>query len=452
MSINHLENLARYVSELSFEDLPCEVLECCRLSCIDSIGAAIGGVAYEENPEILRTFAGLTGAEEKGVSVWGSGSMAPLLEAAFLNGILAHSLELDDVHTASKTHIGAVVLPTAWTVAEEIGASGEELTEAVVAGYETMARIGQGFGVSDHRLRGWHVTGTAGTFGAAAAAGKLLKLDPERMLSAFGIAGTQSSGLWAFLADGATSKKLHPGRAAESGIAAAYLSSAGMTGPSHILDAEDGGLYRATSSSWDMSLVDRALGEEFEITRMDRKPYSCCRSIHPAIDAVLEMKALHGVGPEDVERATVRTYDVGVRQCGAVLYPENVSEAKFSTRYGVAVAFFDGEAVQRQFSDERIADPAVRELAGKVDVLSDVTFTDRYPGQWGCSLTVELRDGSELVQVVYDARGSVANPMTGEHILEKYRTLTKPVLGDVRSDLLLGLLNDLPHVDRISPI
>lgn len=452
MSMHQLAELAAYVSALRIEDLPVEVVDAAKACSIDSIGAAVGGVTYEEVPSVLETFLTLSGRADANASVWGSGKATSLFQAAFLNGLMGHALELDDVHTKSKTHIGAVVLPAIWPVAEVTGASGARVLEAVVAGYETMARIGKGFGVADHRLRGWHVSGTAGTFGAAAAAAKLLGLDAERTLYAFGMAGTQSSGLWAFLADGSTSKKMHTGRAAENGVVAAFLAKAGMTGPEHILDAEDGGLFPATSGSYSLDEVSRNLGELFEILKVDRKPYSCCRSMHPALDAILQVRAECPEMADRIERIRIRSYEVGVKQCGTILYPKNVSEAKFCMRFGVAAAYLDGSAGQKQFSMDRIRDPKVRALSERVDYAESPEFTSRYPEKWGCSLEVDLDDGTRFEKVVLDASGSVANPMTPAQIDAKFRGLVGPVLGDIRAEALLRDLRKLEALKSVPTI
>lgn len=449
---NPLRALAEYAASVKVDHLPKEVRTAAHDCIIDTVGSAIGGLDYEEVPEVLRAFIGLSGHfkdEDCPASVWGTNQKTSVFQAALLNGITGHALELDDVHTGSKSHVGTIVLPACWAVAEATGAPGSRVLEGVVAGYEVMARIGMGFGVSDHRMRGWHATGTAGTFGAAAAAGRVLGLDAERMLSALGMAGTQSSGVWAFLADGATSKKLHTGRAAENGVVAAFLAKAGMTGPAHILDAADGGLYRAMSGAYDLSAVATNLGETYEITKIDRKPYSCCRSMHAALDAILSARGEKNVHPEEIERISIRSYEVGVKQCGVIFYPANASEAKFSMRFGVAVAYLDGRAGRQQFSQERIDDPAVRELASRIDYEADETYTSRYPKNWGCSLVVHYRDGTIIERRVADASGSVATPLVGENLDRKFVELASPFLKD-RSALVLKALKELEHLPKVN--
>jgi len=393
---------------------------------------------------VADTYYGLSG-DAPDVSCWGQGRKAPLLTGVFLNAMMGHVLELDDVHTNSKTHIGTVVVPAAWGLTEKLGRNGADFLEAVICGYEAMARIGMGFGVSSHRNRGWHVTATAGTFGSAAAAARLLRLGEEKTLSALGMAGTQSFGLWAFLADGASCKVLHPARAAASGTEAAFLAASGMTGPEHILDAKDGGLYPATSDEYDMGAVSRGLGERYELMYLDNKPYPCCRSTHCAIDAALRLRKESVVRAEDIESVEVDTYLVGYKQCGVSegsLNPEKPVDAKFSTPYTVACAFLFGEVTLNQFEQSVIEDPRIRELLKKVKVAPQDRFTDVYPAHWGCELRVSMKSGKTVSKTIPDASGSVDNPLTQEQVKSKARALILsrfPKDVDRITDAILGV-------------
>ena len=301
-----LRDLAHFLANLEMENIPKFVKKTANLCILDSVGVAIGA---KENPQIqnvLRDYLEICG-NKGSAHIWGTGKRVPLLTAVFMNAMMGHTLELDDVHTDSKTHIGTVVVPAAWSMAEYLGKSGDEFLLAVICGYETMARIGMALGVSAHRNLGWHVTSTAGTFGAAAACAKLLGLDEDQTVSALGLAGTQSFGTWAFLADGATNKVLHPARAAASGCEAALLAKAGMTGPEFILTAEDGGLFHNMTNEPKPEMVASGLGEKWYIMEMDNKPYPCCRSTHCTIDGTLSLRR-QGLRAEDVESIQVRTY------------------------------------------------------------------------------------------------------------------------------------------------
>ncbi|MEJ2134671.1 MAG: MmgE/PrpD family protein [Desulfofustis sp.] len=448
--MSELRELAAYLQGICLEDIPENVVSAAKYCVLDSIGAAVGAAGYEEIPDIVRQVQSFSGDDAGNfASIWGHNRKSSVFQAILVNGIMGHALELDDVHTRSKTHIGAVVLPAAWTLAESTGAAGKELLEAVIAGYEVMVRIGKGFGVASHRQKGWHVTGTAGTFGAAASCAKLMKLNEEQTTSALGMAGTQSSGLWAFLEDGASCKKLHPARAAVNGFVAALMAKSGMTGPEHILDAKDGGLYQATSDSFDITEICRDLGTRYELLEMDKKPYPCCRSTHCAIDAILHLRSKHDVSAEDVESILVSTYDIGVKQCGTPNYPHTSTEAKFSTPYVVASALVKGKVELKQFSEKRINDDKLMKIAARIKVEEAEKFTNRYPDHWGCSIEVKLFNGHVFDHEVKDASGSVCNPLTNAQSETKFRELSAAQLGKEKSKTLMNVILNIDREKRV---
>jgi 2-methylcitrate dehydratase PrpD len=445
--------LADFIRSLNLNEVPSDVLSAARYCVLDSIGSALGAAILEEIPDIAEEFFQWMGAGcGKEASVWGQGKKLNVFPALLLNGIMGHALELDDVHALSKSHIGTVVVETAWTLADALGATGKEFLEAVLVGYEVMARVGMGMDVASNRKRGWHTTGIIGPFGAAAAAAKLLRLEKEQTVSALGMAGTQSSGLWAFLAEGSGCKKLHPARAAVNGLTAAVLAKAGMTGPAHILDADDGGLYRAVSDSFDMSALTKNLGQTYEITKIDKKPYPCCRTTHPAIDAALSLRGERDFAPEKTVKVLVETYDIGVLQCGTPAYPENALEAKFSIRYTLAAACVFGKVTMEEFSREALAHPLVKRIANRTDVKASELFTQRYPQRWGCRVTIELENGRKLSRQIDDMSGSVAVPLTEIQEQTKFMGLAQVVFQQetaekIMKDILkIETLNRLPDL------
>ena len=322
--------------------------------------------------------------------------------------------------------------------------------EAVITGYEVMARVGMAMDVVSNRKRGWHGTGIIGTFGAAAAAGHLLGLNEDQMVSALGMAGTQSSGLWAFLEEGATCKKLHPARAAVNGLTAAVLAKGGMTGPERILDARDGGLYRAVADSFDMKILVNGLGTSYEILKIDKKPYPCCRTTHHAIDGALMLRDRADL--EQVERILVETYEVGVLQCGSQGYPSSAVEAKFSIPYTVAAALVRGNVSLAEFAPEVIGDPLIQSLANRVQVTADPLFTGRYPDRWGCRVRLIDKDGSELAVQVDDMSGSVAKPLTEEQEKRKFEGLAGEGIGADRSRKLLRTIMEIEKLDVLKQL
>lgn len=446
-----LRQLARFASQFRLEQAPEPVIEAAKSCVLDSVGAALGAVRSEEIPAVCRELqAWAGGGGRMQARVWGQGFTMDVFQALLINGMMGHALELDDVHTGSKSHIGAVVATTAWTLADAQQKDGKDFLEAVIVGYEIMARVGMAMDVVSNRKRGWHATGVIGTFGAAAAAGRLFGLDEDQMVSALGMAGTQSSGLWAFLAEGATCKKLHPARAAVNGLTAAVLAKAGMTGPEHILDAEDGGLYRAVSDSWDLGRLTEGLGSSFEILKIDKKPYPCCRTTHHAIDAALALrKELKPGELKAVEKIRVDTYEVGVLQCGFTQYPESPVEAKFSIPYTVAAALVSGKVTQKEFTEGALEDGSARELAGKVSVVSDPLFSARYPGRWGCRMTVRFLDGRELVKQIDDMSGSVRCPLTEEQERTKFEDLAREAMPTEAAERLIQQIMGIEAARRL---
>ena len=237
--MSDLRRLAEFIHDITWDQLPERVRETAALRVLDLVSVA-AGAAKDPLAEAAKKALGIvSGCQAEMpdvdlnrpgfVSVWGDTRKYPLATAAMINAMLAHTLELDDVHTASKTHGSASLIPAAWSCAEYLGKSGKDFLLAVVCGFETVNRVGMAFGVSAHRNRGWHATATCGVFGCAAACAKLLNLSVDQIVSALGMAGTQSSGVWAFLGDGSSCKILHPARAAADGIEAAFLAKAGMT-------------------------------------------------------------------------------------------------------------------------------------------------------------------------------------------------------------------------------
>jgi 2-methylcitrate dehydratase PrpD len=353
-------------------------------------------------------------------TVWGEA--APSLrasDAALVNGTSVHAFELDDYHQA-KLHPGAVVIPAAVAMAEKLGSSGEQLVTAIAAGYEVMIRSSLALNPSAARLRGWHLTGVCGPFGAAAACASLMKLNEEQTAWALGLAGTQGSGLWAFNADGAMSKRFHAGRAAQSGVMAAELAALGFTGPTQIYEFHDGGVLKAFSDASDPAPLTRDLGTVFHLDSTSIKPYSCCGSTHSYVDAALELRSRLGT-PWDARRPVkagmAKVVDV---QCGFDYVPSSALNAQMSLRYIVAAALMEGQALPPQFSDAKIADPALTAFAGRIQCEHDPALDKLYPQRFAAWVAAE--DNGKWVRVdVLDPLGSPARPVDRRGVVEKFR-------------------------------
>src|SRR5262249_29102766 len=271
----------------------------------DTIAAGLAG-SHSDVVEIAIAAARAASENAGGSAVlWGRADRLPAPQAALVNGTAAHAFELDDFGGCG--HSGAVVTPVVLALAQLTSISGREALMALLAGYDLAARVLEGAGeYRAHNDLGWHSTGTCGSFGAAAAAARVLKLDPARFADALGIAGTFTGGIWAFLADGAMTKRFHPGKAAENGLSAALLAQAGMTGPRQVLEAKWGGFFSTYSPGIGTPEATLAgLGQEFRIERSGMKPYACCRGLHAGIDALLEIMAETHTGSHAIERINV---------------------------------------------------------------------------------------------------------------------------------------------------
>jgi len=320
--------LARFAAGLRFGDLNSSLIKQFKRYLLDGIGCGLHGSSLPWSQMVSQFIKEQGGMEES--TLWLQRFKGPSPNVSLGLGVMIHGFDFDDYHRA-KIHPGAAVIPAAMAVGERLGADGKSLLTAMVAGYEVMIRISLATGPNASRLKGWHLTGTTGTFGAAAAAGKLLGLDEDQMASALGMAGTQSSGLWAFTADGAMSKRFHPGRSSQSGVMSALLSQKGFRGPTQILEAEDGGFCRATSDRVDLSLATKDLAREFFCADVGIKPYACCASSHSAIDAIWQIAESVKVDPENVEKIAVKTARGVKVQCGFEYKPLKYPNEFFSS-------------------------------------------------------------------------------------------------------------------------
>ena len=430
---SELRKLAEFIHDLTWEALPEEVRNTVPLRVLDLVSVAVGAVHDPLVEQAREALSSLFGSENGKAKIWGENGNYPPVPAAMINAMHAHTLELDDVHTASKTHGSASLIPAAWACAQALGKSGKEFLLAVVCGYETVNRVGMAFGVSSHRNRGWHATATCGVFGCAAACAKLLNLDTDQIVSALGMAGTQSSGVWAFLGDGSNCKVLHTARAAADGMEAAFLAKAGMTGPEHIFEAKDGGLLTAMSDGGDLKKLSAGLGTVYEILNMDMKPYPCCRSAHGVIDAAFEIRKellkkadLERTSLEkqiaDIRQVQIETYLVGYKQCAVsegCLNPKTTLDAKFSMLYAAVAALLYGKVSMKEFELEVVEGTEIQRLLHKVHVEPADEFTKQYPKHWGCRMKVLQQDGTGYEKEIRDPSGSIARPLTTKQAMKK---------------------------------
>lgn len=363
---------------------------------------------------------------------------------AFYLGGLTHILEMDDLHRESVVHPGCAVIPAAWAIADERNLGSRAFLQAVLAGYEACCRIGMSVGKAHYRV--WHNTSTCGPFGSAMAAAALIGLSEDQTVWALGNAGTQSSGLWEFLAASAMSKHLHTARAAESGLLAALLAQEGFTGADRILEGEKG-FYAGLCTDSDPAAVTAEPARPWELQRTSIKPWPCCRHTHPAIDAAIALHGeLGGAGVAKVAKVTVGAYRAALDVCDRPS-PDDPYGAKFSLQHCVAVALADGAVVQSSFdaqARERVADARARvalTLGPEIDAA--------YPNAWGAEVSLETADGRTLRMLRREAKGDPENPVTAEELSVKAQALLVDggmTAGEAQRFIatILGLTEDRP--------
>lgn len=334
----------------------------------------------------------------------------------FLAAARSHVTETDDLHRASVTHPGCVVVPVALLLGREIGAAGHAVLGAVLAGYEVMTRVGEALGPAHYRI--FHNTATAGPFGAAAAAASLLQLDEDAWVHALGSAGTQAAGLWQFNAEGAMSKPLHAGHAAAAGLRATLLAAEGLTGAERILEGEKG-LFRALCPDARPEAVC-AEAPGWKLAETSMKPYPCCRHVHPAIDAALEVRAaLGGTAPREV---SVESYPAALDVTDRPA-PRTPHEARFSLQYAVARTLVRGAPGLDAFDARAIEDEDVRAMLGRVTIRVGEGLAEAYPERWGARVEARSRVGDTYHARVVSATGDPDRPLDDDALDAKVEGL-----------------------------
>lgn len=428
--------LADFVTTIKTKGVPKAVRSVLSDAVLDGIGCALFGLTTKPCT-LLKGFVLEQGGPAE-ASVWGGGSAGKvsLLNAVLTNGTAIHGFDFDD-HSRAKIHPGAVVISAALAVAEREKADGETFLAALAAGYEVMNRVSLAANPNSSRLRGWHLTGTTGTFGAAAAAAVILGLDTNTLASAFGLAGTQSSGLWAFSADGAMSKRIHPGLAAKSGVMAALLAQRGFFGGEYILEAKDGGFLQATSDGPRFDEVLCGIGKEWRTEGVCFKPYAACGSNHASIDAALFLIGEHKFNVADIEKIVIGVSHVVLIQTGFEYQISTVLNAQMSIRYNVAVALLDGAALIEQFTTERLSDPVLNALIQRIEVIVDPEMDAIYPARYAGIVTIHLKDGKEYYKRVDFSKGMPENKMSSQEMRSKFLSLAGKAVGFENADALL---------------
>jgi 2-methylcitrate dehydratase PrpD len=434
----HTRRIAEFVSRLRYDQIPTAVCERLKLLILDALGCAIYGAQLQWCCILRETLQ--QSDKTRDASIWGTDRKLSSAHAALVNGTQVQGFELDDVHREGILHVGAVTLPALVAMAEtHAQLAGKDFITAALAGYEIGPRVGLCMG-PQHIGQGWHSGATVGVFAAAAAAARALALDAEKTVHALGIAGTQSSGLMA-AQYGAMVKRMHAGRAAQSGLYAALLASEGFTGITDVFEAPYGGFCTTFSRSqdrFDLAALSAGLGERYETMRVSLKFYACVGSNHTTLDALTEIRKRHPFAAAEIDWIVVRASQVTVDHAGWPYRPEGLTAAQLNLPFCAATLILTGDAFVDQFTPDCVNDRSRIELSRKVQVVHDPAITALGAAhRHQVRVEVHFRDGSVEHETRDAPRGSEQNFAIEAQIIDKFRKLTGAAMAERQQNALI---------------
>lgn len=430
-----LDDYAAWCAAESLRELTPEVRHHARRALIDWASALYPGTRVAPGTAMVAAHRAELGVGRSSVPGFGATCFPGL--AAWINGAVSHTVEMDDIFRDAIYHPGCPTIAAALAVAEDIGASGDELLRAIVIGYEVSTRIGAA--VQPEHYRFFHTTGTAGVFGSAAAAAALLapgKADVA--LHAMATAASFASGLQQAFRSDAMTKALHAGHAAQIGLQAAQSAAHGVTGVPDILEGAAGfGAALAGNPSW--TAATRGLGVDYNIGQITMKAHACCGHTFAAIDAAIALRETPGFDVKNVGAIEIDTYQVALDVTGNP-NPTTVFEGKFSLPYVVCHALLRGSVRLDAFGPDRLGDPAIRALMKTVKLSANPVMTKGFPSMRSARMRITMADGNTLEHHSPYRKGDPEAPLSDAELDAKFRELVAPVLGAARANALLAQL------------
>jgi 2-methylcitrate dehydratase PrpD len=408
--------LAHHLVTATYDDLPANVRKEGIRTLLNWVGVAIGGSHHQTVDIAVAALTPFSGPAQ--ASLFGRRERFDIMNAAFINGVSSHIFDYDDTHLKTIIHPAGPVASAIVALSEMQPVSGKEFLNALVLGVETECRIGNAV-YPNHYDAGWHITGTAGVFGSAAAVGKLLNLNEQQMVWALGLAASQPVGLRESF--GSMNKSFNPGRAASNGIFAAMLASKNFTSSDSMIEARRG-WANTISTKQDYHEILGDLGKRYEAALNTYKPFACGIVMHPAIDAAIQLRNENGLTADQIERIDLKVHPLVLELTGKKT-PQEGLEGKFSIYHAVAVALVEGAGGEKQFSDRAVNDPAVVMLRGKV---VPVITPGIDPAQ--VDMTIVLKDGRQLHRHIEHAVGSAETPLTDQQLETKFADLAEGVI------------------------
>ena len=449
-SFPYTREMAKRLFQIDFSKLSPHCIELTKMAIVDFIGVAIAGTQKKES-KIWRNYY-RTKPDAPQASLFLPGfPKASIEQAAALNAVAGHVMDLDDVHNASISHLGVITIPTAFALGQYFHQSGTEIISAIIAGYETGARIGQCINPSSYQY--WHTTGVVGSFASGITAGKLLNLSEDQLVFTMGSAGTQAAGLWEFLSSGSMSKVLHTANANLCGIRSALLAKESFTGAPAILEGERG-FVRAVAPQYKLECLIENWGNPYSIEENSFKPYACCRHTHSGNYCMEKMMTAYRLNWEEIEEIVDETYGAAIETTDNA-NPENAYGAKFSFQFCIAAMLLLHDLSDPIFCDENIQRKDIQSLMQKIKMRMDPQLDAAFkadPNRWPHRLTIRLRDGRTMVEEVDYPIGDFQNPFSWEMVEQKFRTITGELLSAKQIDQILDGIRHLELCQDINDV
>lgn len=433
---NYTQQLAKFLADFKYESLPANVIHAACKGILDWLGCAFAASNHPALDKVLSVLKENSDSEK--AIVIGRKTRLAYTDAALLNGQMGHLLDYDDTHMDGVIlHASSPILAALFAASEYRKSTGHDFIAAYVAGFEAGVRIGQAAPL--HHAGGWHLTGTLGTFAAAAAVGKLFHLNEQQMNFALGIAGTQAAGMQQ--SRGTMCKSFHAGRAASNGFLAALLAKNGFDSTEEIIEGKRG-FARIYSQQTDLDNLTEKLGEKWMIATNGHKPYACGVVQHPVIDAIISLREQVGNNVSEIQTIELWVHPQVISITGTHV-PTTGLHSKFSIYHSTAVAMIDGAAGIAQYSDSRAADPMISKLRGKINVVVDESLRK---DQARARVLVE---GNQYETLIEHAIGTTHNPMSDEAIESKFLANTANTISKQQS---ASLIATAWNFDQISDI
>jgi 2-methylcitrate dehydratase PrpD len=432
--------LARFIVSAKAEDLPAPVRKEAARTLLNWVGCTLGGSRHETVGIAISALSPFSGPAQ--ASVLGRKERLDILHAALINGISSHVLDYDDTHSRNIIHPAGPVISAILALSEHRPATGTEFVNALVLGVDVECRIGNSV-YPKHYDAGWHITGTAGVFGAAAASGKLLGLSEQQMMWALGLAATQPVGLQEMF--GSMTKSFHPGRAAQNGLTSAILASKNFTSSEQSLEAKYG-WANVVSAEHNYDDITKTLGKAYEISKNTYKPFACGVVMHATIDGCIQLRGENKLSAAAIDRVELNVHPL-VMQLTSKKSPQTGLEGKFSIYHAASVALVEGAGGIDQFSDRAVRDRVIAALRDRVTTVVDPMLHEDQ-----VRITLVTKDGHRLEKFIEHAVGSLDHPMTDKDLEGKFTGLSRGVLPEDRQKKLMDTCWEIANLSRAKTI